>query len=170
MHENTRKSFYVFLSMVLGVLLFLMLQRAVFLVAFLFGADIGSVSSQALGVVTSMIAAVFGAWYGIWLGLVWYAAVYEDQHVKSMFRWLWDGASPSRRSGQSWEFDDLLNLETGSEQVGARLEFFEANTVQFGGKAGLLEENEQRHVPVVSRTRTVSKRSPRKTAAKKSVS
>lgn len=66
MGENTRKSFYIFLTMVLGVLLFLMLQRAAFLVAFLAGVDVGSLSSEALGAVTSVIALVFGAWYGIW--------------------------------------------------------------------------------------------------------
>lgn len=171
MHENTRKSFYVFLSMVLGVLLFLMIQRAAFLVAFLLGADIGSVSSQALGVVTSMVAVVFGAWYGIWLGLTWYAAVYEEQHVRSMFRWLWDGAAPARQKPGSWEFDDLLAFEEGSSNnVGAKLEFFEANTVQFGGGPVSAESVHAHHVPVSTRAKTSAKKAPRKAAARKSVS
>lgn len=61
MSENTRKSFYIFLAMVLGVLLFLMVQRAIFIAAYLFGADIASLSAQAISVLTTAIAVAFGA-------------------------------------------------------------------------------------------------------------
>ena len=84
MNENTRKSFYIFLAMVLGVLLFLMVQRAAFIAAFLLGADISSLYAQALGVITTAVAVSFGAWYGVWLGLIWYAAIYEDRTAQSM--------------------------------------------------------------------------------------
>ena len=88
MAETTRKSFYIFLSTFLGVLLFLMLDRTAFLIAFIAGADITSLPVLALEYVTSMIAIAFGAWYGIWLGLVWYTAVYEERTTQGVYGWL----------------------------------------------------------------------------------
>lgn len=84
MSENTRKSFYIFLAMVLGVLLFLMVQRAAFIAAYVLGANITSLGAQAVGVLTTAIAVAFGAWYGVWLGLIWYAAVYEERSTQSV--------------------------------------------------------------------------------------
>ncbi len=171
MSENTRKSFYIFLSMVLGVLLFLMLQRAAFLVAFLIGADVSSLSAEALGVVTTAIAVVFGAWYGIWLGLVWYAAIYEERTTRSMFGWIRQSVSSKRGSSEdSWEIDDLVAMEnTSAGKTPPRLRFFEENTIRFGGSADQ-ESTPSRTIPVMAKAKTVSKRAPRKSAARKSVS
>lgn len=171
MHENTRKSFYIFLSMVLGVLLFLMLQRAAFLVAFLVGVDVSSLSAQALSVVTTAIAVVFGAWYGIWLGLVWYVAIYEERTTSSLFGWI-KRSSSSRRtaSDDSWEIDDLVSLEKVTVgKSSPKLRFFEENTIRFGG-ANSQEEEPKRSVPVMAKAKTASKRAPRKSAPRKSVS
>lgn len=89
MSETTRKSFYIFLAMVLGVLLFLMVQRAAFIAAYVLGADITSVYAQAIGVLTTAIAVAFGAWYGVWLGLIWYTAVYEERSTQSVSGYLY---------------------------------------------------------------------------------
>lgn len=168
MHENTRKSFYIFLTMVLGVLLFLMLQRAAFLIAFLAGADVGSLPAQALSIVTSAIAVAFGSWYGIWLGIVWYAAVYEERTVRSMFGWLRQGSG--KTVDGSWQIDDLVAMETvGTGRDSEKLEFFEANTVKFGGNP---VSGRTTHVPVAAKAKVAARRprSPRKTTVKKTVS
>lgn len=157
--------------MVLGVLLFLMLQRAAFLVAFLVGVDVSSLSAQALSVVTTAIAVVFGAWYGIWLGLVWYVAIYEERTTSSLFGWI-KRSSSSRRtaSDDSWEIDDLVSLEKVTVgKSSPKLRFFEENTIRFGG-ANSQEEEPKRSVPVMAKAKTASKRAPRKSAPRKSVS
>lgn len=169
MHENTRKSFYIFLTMVLGVLLFLMLQRAAFLVAFLVGADITSLTAQALAIVTTAISLMFGAWYGIWLGLVWYAAVYEERTTRSIVGWIRQSTSGKTKDG-SWEIDDLVALEkTPNGNNPPKLRFFEENTVRFGGTAAQGAEP-KRSVPVMAKAKTSAKRPPRKPATRKTVS
>lgn len=130
MSENTRKSFYIFLAMVLGVLLFLMVQRAIFIAAYLFGADIASLSAQAISVLTTAIAVAFGAWYGVWLGLIWYAAVYEERSTESISGYVYRRfLSPSgsetdefvavRQGGGSLEADlvKATRLQSGAARV-----------------------------------------------------
>ncbi len=148
-----------------------MLQRAAFLVAFLVGVDVSSLSAQALSVVTTAIAVVFGAWYGIWLGLVWYVAIYEERTTSSLFGWI-KRSSSSRRtaSDDSWEIDDLVSLEKVTVgKSSPKLRFFEENTIRFGG-ANSQEEEPKRSVPVMAKAKTASKRAPRKSAPRKSVS
>lgn len=160
MHENTRKSFYIFLTMVLGVLLFLMIQRSIFLVAFLLGADVGSVQSEALGVVTTAIAVVFGAWYGVWLGLLWYAAVYEEGSMRGMLHTLWLKRRKSPEPVGSWNLDDLV---TGVVDLskGVDLMYFEKNTVKFGGEPVSASAVHTQHVPVTHKKKsTVTKKTP----------
>lgn len=156
MHENTRKSFYIFLSSMLGVLLFLMLQRSAFLIAFLLGADIGSVQSQALGVVTTAIAVVFGAWYGVWLGLVWYSAVYEERTVNSIFGSLARNIRERKSQAEAWDLDDLVALDNNTEESPeTSLLYFEKNTVQFGGEPVSARAVHTQHIPVSTKKRTV---------------
>jgi hypothetical protein len=79
------KSFYLLLCALLGILLFLVLQRAVSLIYYLlldndfntFSLGMSLVQLQALNYTTIFIAVVVGAWYGLWLGLHWYHVVYE---------------------------------------------------------------------------------------------
>lgn len=171
MHENTRKSFYIFLSSMLGVLLFLMLQRSVFLIAFLLGVDIGSVSSQALGIVTTAIAVVFGAWYGVWLGLVWYSAVYEEGTVRGMLSSLAGSFRGRRANADAWDLDDLVLLGKQSEtqKPETSLVYFEKNTVQFGGEPISARAVHTQHIPISTRKRTVKTGTRRKQVAKSTV-
>lgn len=114
MSENTRKSFYIFLAMVLGVLLFLMVQRAAFIAAYLLGTNIASLYAQAIGVLTTAIAVAFGAWYGVWLGLIWYAAVYEERSTESVTGYMYRRfVSPSGA-----ETDELVAIRQGGASVG----------------------------------------------------
>ena len=154
MHENTRKSFYIFLSSMLGVLLFLMLQRSAFLIAFLLGVNIGSVESQALGVVTTAIAVVFGAWYGVWLGLVWYSAVYEERTVSGMLGSLARTLKGRRNDPEAWDLDELVALGKNAEVPSeAGLLYFEKNTVQFGGDPVSARSVHAQHIPVTTKKR-----------------
>jgi len=81
-----KKSLYLFLSAMLGVLLFLILHRIViFFYLVLSGAKfLADVSENsyllflAADYFTLILAMMFGAWYGIWLGMYWYEKVYEE--------------------------------------------------------------------------------------------
>ncbi|MBL8031627.1 MAG: hypothetical protein JNK33_04875 [Candidatus Doudnabacteria bacterium] len=173
MSETTRKSFYIFLSTFLGVLLFLMLDRAAFLIAFIAGADITSLPVLALEYVTSMIAVAFGAWYGIWLGLVWYSAVYEEQTTKGVYGWMRGLRNSTARASQegSWEIDDLVTVSSNDSKGREKLDYFEANTVKFAGGAPVATSRVQLAPELGTlKPRTVAKRAPRKTAARKTVS
>ncbi len=79
-----KKSFYVFLTALLGVLLFLIIDRiVVFFYLFLLeqgiiGTSLTYVQFAALDYSVLTIVLMFGCWYGIWLGLYWFRAVYEE--------------------------------------------------------------------------------------------
>lgn len=176
MSETTRKSFYIFLSTFLGVLLFLMLDRAAFLIAFIAGADITSLPVLALEYVTSMIAVAFGAWYGIWLGLVWYAAVYEERTTQGVYGWMksFRNGSGAVSAEGSWEIDDLVTVTSNDQKGRSKLDYFEANTVRFAGGAPIATSRVQlapeSEEVITQKPRVVAKRAPRKTTAKKTVS
>lgn len=173
MAETTRKSFYIFLSTFLGVLLFLMLDRAAFLIAFIAGADITSVPVLALEYVTSMIAVAFGAWYGIWLGLVWYAAVYEEKTTRGVYGWMkgFRGGLAHADQEGSWEIDDLVTVSSNDSKGREKLDYFEANTVKFAGGSPIATSRVQLAPALdTAKPRVVAKRAPRKTTAKKVVS
>jgi hypothetical protein len=79
-----KKSFYILLSAILGMLLFLMLDRiAVFFYLFLIAggfisANINFAAFAVLDYFFSLLFCLLGAWYGIWLGLYWFRRVYEE--------------------------------------------------------------------------------------------
>jgi len=81
-----KKSFYVFLSAILGVLLFLVLHRIIIFIYLLlsyedyqtFGMNLTYLQYLALDYITLTLAMFGGLWYGIWLGLYWYEKVYEE--------------------------------------------------------------------------------------------
>jgi len=80
-----KKSLYVFLSSMLGALLFLTIHRVLlFLYLIFISADYGRFAPRisyleflALDLFTMMVALLLGAWYGIWLGMSWFEKVYE---------------------------------------------------------------------------------------------
>jgi len=94
--KSSGKAFYILLCALLGLMLFVVTQRAVSLIYYLllntnfksysFGLDYYQLSW--LNFWTIIAAAFFGLWYGIWLGLHWYEMVYEEgtgglwQHFK----------------------------------------------------------------------------------------
>lgn len=91
-----KKSLYIFLSSLLGVLLFLTLHR---IIAFFFLAlqivdyrdfnfGLSYMEFAALDYVTLVLALMLGAWYGVWLGNYWYGLVYEAGSHKGMLNHL----------------------------------------------------------------------------------
>lgn len=80
-----KKSFYIFLTSLLGVLLFLILHRLViFIYLYFIATEVltdGVIYYQflALDYFTLVITLMMGAWYGIWLGLFWFNKVYEER-------------------------------------------------------------------------------------------
>lgn len=82
---GVKKSVYVFLCSLLGVLLFLVLHRIgmmlyVLLViygVFQWASTAAYIQFLAFDYVTLLLAMLCGSWYGIWLGNYWYEQVYE---------------------------------------------------------------------------------------------
>ena len=129
--SESRKSLYVFLCSLLGVMLFVMLQKSALLLLTLltnaqetqqaFRSDI-----PVFDTLTFLLALFFGGWYGVWLGLHWYDIVYESGRggiLRSMFSHVRDLSYLSRSSNRPaserpakavtaheprWQFDDLV--------------------------------------------------------------
>lgn len=87
MSEEPRKSLYVFLTTLLGVLLFLVFHRLLSFFYFklleydfsTFSLGLEPVTLLSLDRLTFTFALMLGAWYGIGLGLHWYEIVYEHR-------------------------------------------------------------------------------------------
>jgi hypothetical protein len=88
MKYYNRKALYVFLSCLLGTLLFLLLHRVVAFFYILalessystFSFGLSYIELLALEYFTLLLSLLLGGWYGIWLGIYWYEAVYEHKH------------------------------------------------------------------------------------------
>lgn len=84
MKKTTIKALYLFLCSILGMVLFGMLHRSVFVLydllltvdyeTYSFGMPYGAI--PALDFTTMLLMLFLGGWYGIVLGLEWYALVY----------------------------------------------------------------------------------------------
>ncbi len=82
---GAKKSTYVFLCSILGILLFLLVHRLLFFFYLIlisanpqiFSRGLNSLEISAIDFFTLILALFGGMWYGIWLGLRWYEAVYE---------------------------------------------------------------------------------------------
>lgn len=80
-----KKSLYVFLTSLLGVLLFLILHRlAIFFYLYLLAGGYVTTGMSylqflALDYLTLFFTLMFGAWYGIWLGMHWFEKVYVEK-------------------------------------------------------------------------------------------
>ena len=85
--SGVRKPTYLFLSAMLGMLLFLILHRVVvfFVMAGMyFNAQAGNLSANYLrflawDYLTLILVLLLGGWYGIWVGSYWYEKVYETK-------------------------------------------------------------------------------------------
>jgi len=82
-----KKSLYLFLSSMLGAILFLLLHRLlVFVILIAIIALNGHsflgltfIQFAALDYFTLILVLMLGAWYGIWVGEYWYLKVYEEK-------------------------------------------------------------------------------------------
>lgn len=174
MQNSGKKSFYVFLCGLLGMLLFMLLQRSLFLLAFLGGVNILSYNFQQLDYISFVVANFLGLWYGIWLGLHWYTAVYEEGSVGGLFsgisRMFGKNRSRSEPAG-SWDLDDLVkmkNEETSeARSLGPRLEVFERNTVAFSTSNPVHARSLHERAPDTEKPkRTATKRAVKKVVKK----
>lgn len=83
-----KKSLYIFLTALMGVMLFVLLDRLVvffylFLLTYGYTAtDMAYQQIQALDYFVLTLVMMGGAWYGIWVGLYWYSKVYEEKSHK----------------------------------------------------------------------------------------
>ena len=134
-----KKSLYIFLAALLGVLLFLILHRAaVFFYLYLL---LGGYVTTSLTYVEFLIIDYFtltftlmiGAWYGIWIGLGWYDKVYVEKTHPGFVAHLGRHLFGHRRAGLQqrmsqvkqrleadlWQLEDLANvsLEEGRTVV-----------------------------------------------------
>jgi len=81
-----KKSLYIFLTSLLGALLFLILHRIVAFAYFVllyfnygtFGLGLSINDILAFDYVSLIMALLLGGWYGVWLGLYWFDAVYGN--------------------------------------------------------------------------------------------
>ena len=131
-----KKSLYVFLTALLGMLLFYILHRVVVFL-FLYLLAIGYLGTGpdyyrflAWDYTTLVLALMGGAWYGVWLGLYWFEKVYVEKshgglahHIASKYLTRENPKSlPSKMSAVKkrlesdlWALEDLAkNTETES--------------------------------------------------------
>ncbi len=94
MQYPAKKSLYIFLTAVLGVLMFLLLDRIV-VFFYLFLAAGGYIVPPftylqflVVDYFILIVVMMLGAWYGIWLGLYWYDKIYEQGTHKGFVRHL----------------------------------------------------------------------------------
>ncbi len=93
MEITRRKALYVFLSSILGMLLFTMFHRAVFVIYEILGNFFPVFSllhlpfrtMAILDFTTFLLALFVGGWYGVWIGMNWYKMIYEDRGVNTWF-------------------------------------------------------------------------------------
>lgn len=94
MLQEFKRAFYVFLSGLMGVLLFLVMQRSIWLLWVIFFSHSPAMTSLQivddsqgyvlLDSITLVLAVVFGGWYGVWLGLHWYDVAYVEKTYKGL--------------------------------------------------------------------------------------
>jgi len=154
--SSAKKSLYVFLSSMLGILLFLVIHRIiVFLYLVLAGVRFtpGSEGTYlvflAFDYFTLIIILMLGAWYGIWLGMYWYEKVYEEESHKGVVDYIVNNYWPRRKT--------TLNLKS---KIAATQQKLETDLWELEG----LTENLTR---VKVKPRSIKKRIVRKTAPKR---
>jgi hypothetical protein len=167
--SETRKSLYIFLCSLLGIMLFVMLQKAALLLLTLFlGSQTGTLVSTfgnidiaIFDTVSYILALFFGGWYGVWLGLHWYGIVYESGRggiTRALFNHAKDlsslsGSRPSKpvvtqsrkeTSESKWQFEDLVAARP--EQRPARVDDMEWSRKVSVKKSVPVEEKPKRVV------------------------
>jgi hypothetical protein len=133
-----KKAFYIFLSSLLGVLIFLILHRAIiFIYLYLvsggyFADSFNYWNFLFWDYITLIFSLMLGAWYGIWLGMSWHEAVYVQKNhggfVEHLASHYWLGGRPKnletkiitvkqRLDKDLSQLEDLAKADTAVEVV-----------------------------------------------------
>ncbi len=154
--QTVKKSIYLFLTAMLGMVLFMSLHRlAMFFLAFAFELY-GSVpffgsffNFLAFDYFSLTIVLLAGIWYGIWLGEYWYNLVYIER----------GGAGAFSRLVSSVRVSKSADIKSRLAQVAGRLE----------NDLAALEHLSARIEDRVHKPKPIKRRVVRKTSVKKSV-
>jgi len=133
-----KKSLYLFLTALLGVLLFSIVHQIVYFI-YLYMLNTGIVTTGmsyveflAIEYITLTITLMLGAWYGIWLGLYWYEKVYEEKSHKGFVHHLavnyFPGSKPKALESRMarvkehleenlWQLEDLVKSEASLQSA-----------------------------------------------------
>lgn len=131
MLQSFRRSAYLFLSAMLGLLMFFILHRIV-VFFYLFFATLGDTQFEYYHFLvwdysTLILVLFLGIFYGLWLGKYWYAAVYYEKLHGGLLdyvnTWLWGQKIPQERVFQK-------KLETVSERLERNLADLENLSMQ----------------------------------------
>jgi hypothetical protein len=130
-HSQAKKSAYLFLSLLLGVFLFLILHRLIIFFIIIFSLTSGHSGFYAnfyrqfliIDFSTLLLAVLAGSWYGLWVGGYWYEKVYETgthggalAHLAARLNWFSKRQNSLRNKveaisrelrTEAWQFEDL---------------------------------------------------------------
>lgn len=119
-----KQSFYIFLCALLGMMLFLLIQRSLFLIGYLvFGVAILDASFIFWDRWTFVFALFFGMWYGIWIGLHWHRVIYQDRVEPGVMSRVRTWLSPQPSEGSTWNLQELITSK--AKDYGGGIEIFE---------------------------------------------
>lgn len=156
MANGVKKSLYLFLTSLLGVLLFLIVHRIVFFL-FIYTISEGYVTLSmdflqflAIEYITLVIWLLLGSWYGIWLGLYWFEKVYEEGSHGGLVHHIAANYFPVSRP---------KNLEGKMAEVKQRLE---SNLWQLEDLAETAATSQLAPDPKPIKRRVVRKKAPKK--------
>ncbi len=101
---GAKKSVYIFMCSVMGVLLFVILHRLIVLAyltllaygVFHWTSSYSYFTFVAVDYITLLLAMFCGSWYGIWLGEYWYEKIYETGEWRGVTRHLHHKLFPQR--------------------------------------------------------------------------
>lgn len=116
-----KKSLYLFLSSLLGMLLFLVLHRIIFFLYLLmasagyqpFLAEASSLTFLGIEYFTLILSMLLGAWYGIWVGMYWHAKVYEEKSSAGLVEHITTSYWPKRQNRYNLE----AKIETAKKHM-----------------------------------------------------
>ena len=119
MKNSSFKALYVFMTSLLGILLFGLIHRALFIIYDILGdfypkfsiLNASASTVQILDFFSLLLVIFLGGWYGVWLGFHWFHVVYEDEKFNKIFH----GLSASRyfRSGNTSNKMQTEKTQTG---------------------------------------------------------
>lgn len=125
-----KRILYISLTVVLGILLFLVIQQSLALLYYIlisfdyarYGFGFSPITFRFIYLGATLASVVVGALYGIWLGRYWFALVYEQRAGRGFMPPLRNSSFPTQRVvvkpklqpatkkdiSEAWDLDDLL--------------------------------------------------------------